>query len=179
MKFDIMPVATEKQLYEIYETAVNVWHNYYKGIFSSEQISYMLEFYQSVDAMRKQIAKGYIYYMLLADNELAGYLCIKLVNDHVFLERLYVKEEYRRQGLAKKTLSHIESIFKKPELGYNHVKKIRLRVEKENRMAQDIYEHLGFNRIREENDDIGKGFVCRNYLMERRIGKDAGDGHGE
>ena len=33
MRIDVMPVATEKQIVEIEETANHVWHNYYKDIF--------------------------------------------------------------------------------------------------------------------------------------------------
>ena len=33
-----MPVATEKQIIEVEEAAYNVWHNYYRDIFSKEQI---------------------------------------------------------------------------------------------------------------------------------------------
>ena len=36
MRFDVMPVATEKQISEIEKTANNVWHNYYRDIFSKE-----------------------------------------------------------------------------------------------------------------------------------------------
>ena len=129
----------------------------------------MLEQYQSEHALKKQMSDGYIYYMLLSDDKLAGYMCIHLHRDHVFLERLYIKAEYRRQGLAKKTLSHLESIFKQPEFGFGHIKKICLKVERENSFALNVYERLGFKTVREQDTDIGSGFVCRDYLMERRI----------
>ena len=41
MRFDVMPVATEKQIVEVEQAANHVWHNYYKDIFSPEQIEYM------------------------------------------------------------------------------------------------------------------------------------------
>ena len=76
MRFDVMPVATDKQVKEIEEAAYNVWHNYYKDIFPPEQIDYMLGKYQSKEALRRQMSEGYIYYMLLADDKLAGYMCL-------------------------------------------------------------------------------------------------------
>lgn len=171
MKFDVMPVATEKQLEEIEETAYYVWHNYYKGIFSTEQIDYMLKKYQSKSAMKEQRSEGYIYYMLLADDKLAGYMCILLQSSHVYLSRLYIKAEYRRQGLAKRALMHLESIFTNPELGFMHIKKIILRVERQNNFAINVYEHLGFKKVKAEDRDIGGGFVCCEYVMERNIQK--------
>ena len=104
MRFDVMPVATEKQIIEVEEAAFNVWHNYYKDIFSKEQIDYMLKKYQSREALKKQIADGYIYYMILADNHLAGYMCVLVQSNYLYLARLYIKAEYRRQGIAKKTI---------------------------------------------------------------------------
>ena len=169
MRFDVMPVATEKQIIEVEEAAFNVWDNYYKDIFSKEQIDYMLKKYQSREALKKQIADGYIYYMILADNHLAGYMCVLVQSNYLYLARLYIKAEYRRQGLAKKTISHLESIFKKPELGFSHIKKLRLKVERNNSFAINVYEHLGFKKIRSEDTDIGGGFVCRDYVMEREI----------
>ena len=102
MRFDVMPVATEKQILEVEQAANLVWHNYYKDIFSPDQITYMFKKFQSAEAVKKQMSEGYIYYMLLVDNNLAGYMCLLTQSDYVYLARLYIKAEYRRQGLAKK-----------------------------------------------------------------------------
>lgn len=174
-----MPVVTEKQLMEIEDTACNVWHNYYKDIFSPEQIDYMLKKLQSKDAMRAQMSEGYIYFMLLADGKLAGYMCILTQSNHVFLSRLYIKAEYRRQGLARKSINHLEAVFSNPELGFTHIKKIVLRVERQNSFAINVYEHLGFKKVRSEDRDIGGGYVCNEYVMERNIQKKQGDNNGK
>ena len=171
MRFDVMPVATEKQLIELEDAAYNVWHNYYKDIFSPEQIDYMLKKYQSKSAMKEQMSEGYIYYMLLSDGKLAGYMCVLTQSNHVFLSRLYIKAEYRRQGLARRALSHLENVFTNPELGFTHIKKIVLRVERKNNFAINVYEHLGFKKVRAEDRNIGGGFVCCEYVMERNIQK--------
>lgn len=169
MKFDLMPVVTEKQIVEIEEAADHVWHNYYKDIMSPEQIDYMLEKFQSKEAVKKQMSEGYIYYMILADNNLAGYLCVLLHSDYILISRLFIKAEYRRQGLAKKTLSHIDNIFLNSNLGYTHMKKMRIFVERKNSFAINVYEHLGFKKIRAVDTDIGNNFVCNDYIMERKI----------
>lgn len=171
MRFDVMPVATEKQINEVVKAAYNVWHNYYKKIYSEEQIDYMLEKYQSHDALRKQMSEGYIYYMLLADNQLAGYMCVLVQSNYLYLARLYIKAEYRRQGLAKRTIAHLDAIFNNPDIGFSHIRKIRLKVERNNDFAINVYEHLNFVKIRSEDTDIGGGFVCKDYIMEREIPK--------
>ncbi len=169
MRFDVMPVATDKQVKEIEEAAYNVWHNYYKDIFPPEQIDYMLGKYQSKEALRRQMSEGYIYYMLLADDKLAGYMCLLPQSNAVFLSRLYIKAEYRRQGLAKKAIAHMDVVFGTPDAGMTHIKKIVLRVERQNSFAINVYEHLGFRKVRSEDRDIGGGYVCNEYIMERNI----------
>lgn len=173
MRFDIMPVATEKQIAEIEKAANHVWHNYYRGIMSPEQIDYMLEKFQSKEALREQIVSGNIYYMIMADEKLAGYMCYTVEKNDVFLSRLYIKAEYRRQGLAKKTIAHLEAIFSSPDSDYPHVEKIRLNVERKNGFAINVYEHLGFEKVKSADIDIGGGFVCEDYVMERKIPKNA------
>lgn len=179
MRFDMMPVATEKQILEVEEAARNVWHNYYKDVFSTEQIDYMLEKFQSREAMKKQMSDGYIYYMILVDQQLAGYMCVLVQSNYLFLSRLYIKAEYRRQGLAKRTIAHLDSIYSNPELGFNHVKKMRLRVERNNNFAINVYEHLGFYRVKSVDTDIGNGFVCKEYVMERIIPMNKGNHYGK
>lgn len=167
MRFDFMPVVTEKQIIEIEETANNVWHNYYKDIFSSEQIDYMLKKYQSRESLRRQMEDKYIYYMLLADGELAGYLCFKLFSDYVFISRLYIKAEYRRRGFARRAVTMFDKMTDSDEFG--HIKKIRTNVERDNLFAINVYEHLGFDKIKSVDTDIGGGFVCKDYIMERAL----------
>ncbi len=177
MRFDVMPVATEKQISEIEKAANLVWHNYYKDIFSQEQINYMLKKYQSTAAVKQQMSDSYIYYMLLVDNELAGYLCFKNHGDYIFISRLYIKAEYRRQGLARRTISLFDNIVRHKE--FDGIKKLRLHVERENHFAINVYEHLGFKKVRAIDTDIGNGFFCNEYVMERKINRNQGDHHGQ
>ena len=45
---------------------------------------------------------------------------------------------------------------------------LRLNVNKYNPTI-DIYEHLGFRIIESEVNDIGKGYVMDDYVMEKRL----------
>lgn len=168
VRFDVMPVATEKQILEVEEAANRVWHNYYKDILSSEQIDYMLKKYQSKAALYKQIADGYSYYMLMVDGDLAGYMCVLLQSDCVYLSRLYIKAEYRRRGLAKRAINYFDTLLSSSD-DFNYIQKIRLNVERKNSFAINVYEHLGFHKVKAVDTDIGGGFFCNDYIMERRV----------
>ncbi len=177
MRFDVMPVATEKQIEEIEVAANNVWHNYYKDIFSKEQISYMLDKYQSKEAVKRQIENKYIYYMLLVDDQMAGYLCFKNRGDHIFISRLYIKAEFRRQGLARRSIALFDTMVKSEE--FRNIRKLRLNVERKNKFAINVYEHLGFSKVNAVDTDIGNGFMCSDFVMEKKINRNQGDNNGK
>ena len=159
MKFEAMPIATEKQIIETEKAAYNIWRNYYKDIFPKEQIEYMLKLFH------------YIHMSLLLDGEVIGYMCYYVKNDCLYLPRLYIKPEYRRQGLAKQAVARLEKLLQNPEHELTHIKKIRHNISKKNTFAVNIYEHLGFKKIREVTVDFGNGFTSDDYIMEKTINK--------
>ncbi len=171
MRFDVMPVKTERQILEVEKTANKVWHNYYKDILSPEQIDYMLEKYQSKEALYRQLDEGYIYYMLMVDGEIAGYMCMIFKEDCISLTRLYIKAEFRRMGLARRSVSFLDSLFSSSREFYQNIDRIELRVERKNEFAINIYEHLGFKKVRSVDIDIGGGFFCNDYVMERPLSR--------
>jgi ribosomal protein S18 acetylase RimI-like enzyme len=47
-------------------------------------------------------------------------------------------------------------------------KALQLNVNRNNR-AKEFYEKLGFTIIREEDNDIGNGYLMNDYVMEKKI----------
>ena len=114
MRIDIMPVATEKQIMEVAEEAQKVWSSEYREYYTEEQIEHILRKYRSPEALRQQLSSGYVHYMLLKNGELAGFMCVLPQQHYMHLNYLYVKEPFRRQGLAKKAVSHLEEVLRHP-----------------------------------------------------------------
>lgn len=169
MRFDVMPVKTEKQIVEIEKAANTVWQNFYRDILPQDHVDLVVKKYHSGEALREQLDNGYFCQMIICDGEFAGYFCYKLNSDHTLISRLYVKPEYRRRGLAKRTVEHLESIIKNEENGLSHIRKIRMYVNRSNNFAVNVYERLGFNKTRVVDRDLIDGYVCKEYVMERRI----------
>lgn len=89
-------------------------------------------------------------------NCVIGFLQYLKLYDTLEIINIFVKEEYRKQGIAKKMIDYLtdESI--------NH---ILLEVRKSNINAIEFYKHIGFNEIRTiknyyDNEDA--------IVMERR-----------
>lgn len=76
------------------------------------------------------------------DNIIAGYMGVYCVVDEADITNVAVLPEYRRKGIAKKLILHIENMAKDI-----HVKQINLEVRESNRQAINLYEQMGFKNI--------------------------------
>ena len=87
MNFKIEKV--EKQnIKELASLAYAIWHEYWTCILSPEQIDYMVENFQSEQAINKQIEnENYTYYFIIQDGQKAGYFGISDKKDYLFLSK--------------------------------------------------------------------------------------------
>ena len=153
---------------ELEELAVvihEIWREYYTPLIGAAQVEYMLDKFQSVDAMTRQITEeDYHYYGVLYDGELAGYYAAKPSgDDRVFLSKFYVAARFRGRGFGREMLNHLIDAAR--AAGANA---IWLTVHKQNPTV-DLYHKLGFTITEEIVADIGNGFVMDDYVMEKNI----------
>ena len=154
---------------DLIDTAVDiageVWRQYYPAIISKEQIEYMLEKFQSFDAVSKQIAnEKYRYFLMKDGGSFEGFFAIAPKDDALFLSKIYIRESKRGLGFAKKSVSFIKEIAKKE--GFNN---ISLTVNRENEPSIKAYLKLGFKIDGEMDVDIGNGYVMNDYKMVMEV----------
>ena len=75
-----------------------------------------------------------------------------------------MEKEYRGKKIARKMLEFIVNYCKEKKL-----KSIYLNVNRNNDLAINVYEHLGFVKIREEKNDIGDGYFMDDFVFEYSI----------
>ena len=90
-------------------------------------------------------------------NCVIGFLQYLKLYDTLEIINIFVKEEYRKQGIAKKMIDYLTDI------SINH---ILLEVRKSNINAIEFYKHIGFNEIRTINNYYDNEDAI---VMERRI----------
>jgi len=165
MEFDFLEVNNKKQIEELSEIAKLIWSEYFPKIITPEQINYMVEKYQSADAIARQISNdGYKYFMVFGNGEVLGYLAVKADRNQLLLSKLYLKKEFRGRGYFNEMLSFAEKIAK--EKGLNS---LYLTVNKHNDNSIAVYLKKGFFIKKEQVTDIGNGFVMDDYVMEKVI----------
>ena len=147
------------------ELTSEIWHEYWTCILSYKQIDYMVDKFQSEDAITNQINnENYTYFYIMYDNQKAGYIGLSGKQDYLFLSKLYLKKEYRHKGLGKEAFNFIKQFAENN--GYN---KIQLTVNKYNENTINAYNKWGFKTIDSVVTDIGNGFVMDDYIMEYLI----------
>ena len=155
----------KEEVKELADLASEIWHEYWPSLLSEEQIDYMVDKFQSENAIVKQLAtENYLYYFLIKDNVKCGYFGISRKKDYLFLSKLYIKKEYRHQGLGKIAFEKIIEIAKK--LGYSSIK---LTVNKNNKNTISAYLKYRLAIVDKAVTDIGNGFVMDDYIMEYSI----------
>ena len=149
----------QNQIKELASLASSIWHEYWTCILSPEQIDYMVKNFQSENAIKNQTEnENYTYYFILSDNQPVGYFGVSDKKDYLFLSKLYIKKEFRHQGIGAKAFEKIKEIA--------DGKPIRLTVNKYNKNTIKAYEKWGFKTIDSVVTDIGNGFVMDDYIME-------------
>ena len=64
MALKLARILNDEQLNILADVANEVWHEFFPCILSEEQIDYMVDKFQSYDAMKKQMEDGYEYFFL-------------------------------------------------------------------------------------------------------------------
>ncbi len=166
MSLVIEKVQNDAELKSVAELACGIWHECFAGIISAEQIDYMVDRFQSYEAMKRQISEqDYTYFSVYDDDELSGYFAVKPESDdRYFLSKLYLKKEKRGRGIASEMLRKVFS-----EAASHGKKRVYLTVNKRNEHAIAVYRKTGFVVIDEPVSDIGNGFVMDDYVMEYKL----------
>ena len=161
-KFNI--ATTKNQFEAIAQLADTIWREHYIPIIGLEQVDYMVENYQSAEAMYSQYIDGYHYFMINYNNLFVGYISIKKEDYSLFLSKIYISKEYRGKKIGKSAIDFVQE--KALEM---NCKSILLGVNRFNVNTIAAYKAMGFKIIGEMITDIGSGFIMDDYKMEKLI----------
>jgi ribosomal protein S18 acetylase RimI-like enzyme len=181
--FRIIPAASTE--YEtIQKIAHATWPDTFGDILSEKQIDYMLEMMYSLEAMKEQVAKGHVFYLLI--EEQTGNLASTASNDLLAtatryepvayfsyqldyqpgttkIHKLYALPSMQGKGYGKAMIGKAEAIAR--DAGQQT---LRLDVNYENK-AVGFYEYLGFEKVGRYDTDIGHGYLMEDWIMEKTL----------
>lgn len=183
---------------EVATLAAKIWREYYVSIITLEQIDYMLDKFQSIDAITTQIRdEGYEYYLMeLAGNsdrhsnngldcvddqireggQTVGYMAVRAeweseeaANDATKYGKLFLSKFYVSKEHRGQGYASQAIAFLEKLCRSRNLSHIWLTVNRYNAASIAIYKKKGFKVVRELAADIGNGFVMDDYIMEKSI----------
>jgi len=153
--------AEDKKAYGlIAKLASTIWKEHYSPIIGSDQVAYMLNKFQSAEAIASQVNQGIQYYVIFHNSKAAGYLAFEKQHSELFLSKIYVSKDMRGKGIGKAAM---ELVVREGQ--YMDCKQISLTVNKQNTGSIKAYEKLGFHNQGGIVQDIGKGYVMDDFLL--------------
>lgn len=157
----IEKVVTQNQIKIIESLARQIWTEHYTPIIGKDQVKYMLDKYQSENAISSQINNdGFFYFLIYEDKTPVGYIGIQFKEKDLFLSKLYVEASRRSRGFGKKAVIFLEELAKE-----KNINRIYLTVNKYNSNTIKAYEKFGFQNAGSIVQDIGNGFIMDDYQM--------------
>ena len=159
-------IASSEDIKTIQEIAFKTWPDAYKNILSNEQLSYMLNLmYNKVELQNQFEENNYTFIIYLSNNTPIGFASYSLISPNGLykLHKLYILPDSQSNGIGKFMLDFILSDLKNKK-----AKRLTLNVNRNNKAVQ-FYLSQNFKIIKEEDNDIGNGFLMNDYVMEKVI----------
>ena len=148
----------------IAQLADTIWREHYTPIIGAAQVSYMVNKFQSAEAIANQVKEGILYYLIFYNSHPTGYFAFEKKDKELFLSKFYVQKEHRGKGIGKSAMDFITK-----EAEHLHCDQITLTVNKHNSDAIAAYEKMGFHNLGGIVQDIGNGFVMDDFLLIKSI----------
>ena len=162
---EIIEVTTEMQYKAVESLAKTIWNEHYVSIIGQQQVDYMLEKFQSCEAVKSAVENdGYIYYLISDGKKDFGYMAIQSKENRLFLSKLYILKEYRGKGYAKQAFAFAEEYAKKLGLAA-----VWLTCNKDNISSLAVYEKLGYSIVDKVDADIGSGYIMDDFVLEKAL----------
>lgn len=154
-------IETQQEIAVLYPVIVEIWQEWFTPIIGAKQVDFMLHNYQSKENIEAEIKRGARYFALLKEDEIIGYTAYEIKDTAIYISKLYIKKEFRGQGLMREIFTWYDNLSEKLGL------KQQLRVNRDNAHSIAVYEHCGFKIVATKDDEIGNGFIMNDYILEK------------
>lgn len=149
---------TDTDFRNLKDFAAPIWRECYSGIVETAHTEMLIEKYFDYENILKYNAEGMIYEYIFFENKKAGFIAYELNSEYLYLDKLYLLEEYRGKHISKIVFNYLSDSYRLP---------IRLNVNQGNERAITAYKANGFKVVKEEEIPQKEGFVNVDYVMEK------------
>lgn len=175
MSLSFVPVKSDADQELLARIAGEIWRGYWPAIIGEAQTEYMVEKFQSLEAIKRDMAEhDYEYWLLVAteeDNGGSGKHVVGFTGgrnepatNRFFISKIYLFPEERGHGYARRVIEFYEDLCFARGFGAMY-----LTVNKHNELGIRAYKGTGFEVVESVETDIGEGFVMDDYVMELQL----------
>lgn len=147
--------------------ALATWPFAYGGILGAEQLHYMLDLMYSEQALVEQMeTRGHQFLLAHIGKDALGFASFSSIEDEpatTRLHKLYVLPDQQGNGIGHALLATIVEAA----ITAGHVR-LELNVNRFNR-ALEFYKRQGFRVVRDEQIDIGQGFIMDDHVLKLEL----------
>ena len=139
---EIKKILHQTSILEVSKLATSIWSEHYIPIIGANQVTYMLDKFQSEEAIDEQISKKHFhYYGIYFATLLIGYFSIRQEHSQLFLSKIYILKNFRGQGYGENAINFIITYASQA-----NCETIYLTVNKNNIHSIRFYELSGFKK---------------------------------
>ena len=175
MALSFVPVKTTADQEMLAKMAGQIWREYWPAHIGADQTEYMIEHFQSLAAIKRDMAEhDYEYWLLVATESDEDGLEKSIVGftgghnepetNRFFISKIYLFPEARGHGYARRVIEFYEDVC-----FVRGFEAMYLTVNKYNELGIRAYEGTGFETIDSVETDIGGGFIMDDYIMELKL----------
>lgn len=152
----------------IQDIAQKTWGDTYGHILTENQIEYMLDMMYSACSLEEQMNVLHHHFLLAKredSDDFEGFVSFELnyIEGKTKIHKLYVLPQTHGTGMGRALIDKVAEMAKA-----NDNISILLNMNRFNK-TMGFYKHMGFNIIREEDIDIGNGFLMEDYVFEKML----------
>lgn len=147
----------------ITDLAHRIWPHTFEKILSKEQIEYMLNWMYEPEILAQQIQSGHLFFAIEDEGRAIGFMGVQPKYpdaNSMKIHKIYVLPEIQGKGVGRKLIERAIEESRKEGL-----EKLVLNVNRFNK-AVDFYKYLGFKITKEEDIEIGSGYLMEDFVME-------------
>lgn len=151
---------------EVTKLAHLIWPHTFREILTPEQLQFMLKWMYNPEALASQIESGHQFFLLENEQGNIGYMGVEAAHSSsnlLKIHKLYILPSQQGQGFGKLLIEHAVSVARS-----NGNSAITLNVNRFNKSVK-FYQALGFQITKEEDINIGQGYLMEDYVMELPI----------
>ncbi|MDO4183336.1 MAG: GNAT family N-acetyltransferase [Coriobacteriia bacterium] len=178
MDLEFAPVQAGADQELLAKLAAEIWFEYWPNLIGLDQTRYMVEKFQSLEAIRRDMTEhAYEYWFICANDGETGEWAtsdgkhiVGFTGGHVepetnrfFISKIYLLSCERGKHYASHAIQFYTQLCQQRGL-----RAMYLTVNKYNELGIRAYKGKGFEVIDAVETDIGNGFIMDDYIMEKQ-----------